>query len=293
MRQGLLFTLVCVVIAIVFVALAYWPSSPNSTASGTLSPLEKEVVEGPIQNGVLVEGNGVARAVRDSSGGGYVLEVSDRVVVPEGPVDDVVRQLRPRAEAGDAKASLMLYRKLDACFSAANRGVSADEIAIFEAMGSADQFEASIANAQKDCATNGISDFRSRGQWLERAAANGLLEAKLQYATDIDAIFSNPSEMIRDPQRLTDYKQKAVRYMSDLAASGNIESMMWIAKSYESGIMLERNPVNSYAYYRAVELAMPGVMPSGMLSGLRELLPANEQRRGEELARSIHGRCCG
>ncbi|WP_310151810.1 hypothetical protein [Luteimonas sp. 3794] len=170
--------------------------------------------------------------------------------------------------------------------------MNAQEIAIYEAMGAGDQFEKRSADEIADCRTDGSSDFSTRGYWLDKAAAGGSLEAKLIYATDVDAFFPSAAEMIRDPQGLEEYKRKSVRYMSDLAANGNIESMIWIARAYESGWMMERSPVNSYAYYKAVDLSMPGVMPGDMLNHLRGLLPANEQLRADDLARSIHGRCC-
>lgn len=288
MRRSLLFVVVCAFLAFGFLALNHGTRinparNPNIIAT--------ETVDGPIQNGLLVPSDGES-LLSPAQRSPFFLQSHERVAVPEGPVDQVVRELTPRANSGDADAALGLYRKLDQCFSATHKEINAEQLAIISELGAGAQYEKQALSAQKDCISDGTSDFDSRGHWLERAAAYGSLEAQLIYATDIDAFFPTPSEMIRDPGALENYKRKSVRYMTDRAASGNIDSMIWLAGAYENGIMLERSPVNSYAYYRAADMAMPGIFPNEMISNLRARLPAIEQRHGDDLARSIHARCC-
>lgn len=290
MSSNRIFLFLCIAIAGVFVLLAFLPRHDGSTASpmtrtaenGRSSTLEAEVA--PSSTGAL-------EIIRDG-GGAFTLSDAERVEVPDGPIDEVVGRLTPLANAGDVRASLALYRKMDQCFEVMRGGPSAQELAMYQAMGASEQYEAQITAAQKDCSTDGSVDLSKRGEYLERAAEGGSLEARLIFATDTSAFFSSPSQMISDPQALADYKRKSVRYMSELANQGNVDSMLWIARSYESGTMLDRDLANSYAYYRAVELSSPGIIPTGMTNNLKALLPAGDQRRGEELARSLHRRCC-
>lgn len=290
MRRKLVFVGVCIVVATAFLAQADWPR-PFVTNISEVSPGTGGSDE-PMHGEIPGDPPGVAVSESVAKGGPYVLEDSERVSTPEGPVDDVVRRLLPQAESGDARASLALYLKLSECFSAMHKSTSAEVIAIYEAMGAGASFEQQSRRRQSDCATDGTADFSSRGKWLERAAAGGSLEAKLLYATDIDALFPDASAMIRDPAGLEDYKRKSVRYMSDLAVDGNVDSMMWLAGAYAHGIMLERSAAHSYAYYRAVDLVMPGSISENLLRDLRGRLSADDRIHGDQLARSIRQRCC-
>lgn len=222
--------------------------------------------------------------------GAYALQ--NQMQAPSGNAVEVIASLRPRAEAGDAKAAYAIYLKLHGCETAFGQNISDEEIKKYEMVGASEGLLEDRMTALEEC--KGIEgQLRERGRWLEQAAAAGLLEAQLLYATDPKPIIGDAADMIRDPQKVQQYKTKAVGYLNQLATQGNIDAMTRLASAYNNGILVRRDAVQSYAYYRAVELAAPGTIPGNLLARQRSQIAANDVRRAEQLASQLYQRCCG
>jgi hypothetical protein len=221
--------------------------------------------------------------------GAYVLR--DRVKMPAGNASKAIQGLLGMAQAGDEKAALAIYMKLGECAVALEDG-SDTELQAYKRAGM--NVETVIANSNKrkeDCA--GVGDLlNQRGAWLEQAASSGLVEAKLLYAIDNQAVLGDETEMLRNPQKVQEYKTKAVQYLSELASDGNVDAMVSLAAAYDGGVLLDQNVVRSYAYYKAAELAMPNTVPSNLISALREKLPAGQASNADLLAKQIYSECC-
>lgn len=221
--------------------------------------------------------------------GAYALQ--NQMQAPSGNAIEVIAGLRSRAEAGDAKAAYAIYLKLQSCETAFSQDISDEEIKKYEMMGASEGLLEGRMTELKEC-KGAEGKLLERGKWLEKAAAAGLLEAQLLYAIDPKPIIGDAADMIRDPQRVQQYKTKAVGYLNQLASQGNIDAMTSLASAYNNGILVGRDAVKSYAYYRAVELAAPGTIPSDLLARQRSQIAANDVPRAEQLAGQLYQKCC-
>lgn len=232
---------------------------------------------------------GLAENVNVAQRGPYTLQ--ERVSVPEGSARDVFLQLKPRAESGDAEAALIIYLKLRECHKSLNDQLSEEIIRMYGQMGAAEGLLNDSLAQLKDC--EGISPYLAdRAIWLERAASAGLEEAQLLYATNPSPIIGEAQDMLRDPGAVRRYKEKAIRYLTTLAAQGNIEAMLGLASAFDDGVLLDHDPARSYAYYKAVENALPGSFSMHFLSTKRQEVPANRRGEADRMARSIYRKCC-
>lgn len=213
------------------------------------------------------------------------------VLPPPGDAAQVIERLRPLAEAGDGRAALEIFVKLQNCFYARG-GYSDADIKIYERAGVSTQtLAAQQQKMQTECAS-AQSAMKDRGKWLEMAAASGDEHAQLVYSGDPGAVLGDATEMIRDPDKVKKYKEVARGYLMNLASKGNTDALMALAGHYNSGIVLPKDPVRSYAYYRAVELAKPGTIPKPLMDYQAKEVPYGRLPEAEALAKRIYGNCC-
>jgi TPR repeat protein len=199
-----------------------------------------------------------------------------------------IEALLPSARSGDAKAALAIYSKLFSCRPEVDDSVIRSGIRAGE---DDQQIAGHLANHREECA--GTADLLlERGRWLEAAAASGLPEAQLLYATDMEAIVGTREQIIRNPEKLMRYKARSSGYLKELAATGNVDAMLALSSVYEHGTLVEQDPVRSYAYGRAAQLAIPSVIPHDMLDRQRATLSPEHLAEGERLGRIIHSTCC-
>lgn len=162
----------------------------------------------------------------------------------------------------------------------------------FESGGaSGSQHIADQQRIRRDCESS--ADLISeQGKWLERAADGGDTIAQRLYAINSRAFFRSTTEMLADPAAVERYKRKADGYMSALAEKGNTNAMMWYAGAYDSGVMLPKNPLRSYAYYRLVEMSAPGTISQESMDRHAKNLSAEERGEADALARKLYDTCC-
>lgn len=219
----------------------------------------------------------------------YILE--ERIGIPEGNALLAISKLKDAAEKGDPKASLAIYLKLWDCGLSQEQQAETDLDAYKRAQMNVQGLEKAIAERQENCAGVG-NEMSRRGEWLARAAAAGLPEAQILYASDSRSIVGSETDMLRNPQKLQEYKSKAAGYLNTLASTGNVDAMVTLAGAHAGGILVEQSPIRSYAYYSAAELARPNTVPANLLSSLRSQLPPSQVASGDALAQQIYKNCC-
>ncbi len=211
---------------------------------------------------------------------------------PEGNIMDIAPALRAKAESGDAKSALALYLKLSLCQSTLHTQVSTDEIKAYAAAGiSPERFAENIEKRISQCTGVSDKDLSSRGEWLEEAAIHGDLQAKLLYASDPEAIVGDSTDMLRNPEKVIDYKKKAVRFLSEAASTGSPDGLMKMGDAYNDGILLPKDPVKAYAFYRATQMTTPSILSTTLSQMELELTPA-QISEGKKEALSIYKNCC-
>lgn len=206
----------------------------------------------------------------------------------------VIRELTPRAQAGDAEAALTLYLKLNACKDpTSSDSLAPDMMEMNEKLGiSNETIIQRAAKKAEDCL--GVTQaHKERGKWLEQAAKAGHPEAQLLYASDVEGVLGDSDDMLRDPEKVKQYKIDASRYLNDLAAGGNVDAMLLLATDFDNGIMAKQDSVRAYAYYRAAQMAAPSDIPASLLQFKKEKVPAGSRAEADRLAEQIYERCCG
>ncbi len=223
----------------------------------------------------------------------YVIPESERIGVPEGKAADVLARLTPLAEAGDARAALEIYNKLSNCRAVIASGIAEDEMAAYRKAGiSEEQFLRAVEKDQGNC-IGSQEQIEARGKWLEQAAAAGSIEAQLVYLSDAEAIIGGgPSGAVKRPEKAREFKAKGLAYLEQLVASGSIDAMMHLSGVYDTGFVVERDPVRAYALNRTVDRAQPGMIPPELLQFGRAELSPQELARAESLSAHLYSSCC-
>jgi TPR repeat protein len=242
-----------------------------------------EVVGSALQPIVLGETRSVA-------GRGFVLTESHEA--RKGDAVKILEELLPKAKAGDPKAAFDAYLKVAQCRNAMKAGLRGESMELYKKAGIEEGVLESTREALEDC-----KDIMSRQDllsvnWLEMAADNGLIEARLLYAIDVDAALGSSSEMLRHPARVVRYKQKAQLFLQEAIGAGSVDAMMQMASMYEKGVLLEADPVSAYAHYIAAGKAYPSLPMETLVRKYRSELSAEQLRYANERASLLYEQCC-
>ena len=198
-----------------------------------------------------------------------------RTLIPiAGEATAVIDKLTPAANSGDMDAALAIYLKVNSCRL---------QVESWR--------ESQGREYPQDCAGLAPEDYTDGGKWLETAAAAGQIDAQFLYANSADSVLGPPREWLRDPERLMQYKRKAMAYMATHAQSGSIDAMDALSNAYANGILTKRDPVRALAYFEAASLG--GAPPAGHIrEELEKGLSPSEVYRAQQEARKIYEECC-
>lgn len=211
---------------------------------------------------------------------------------PEGKFIDIGPELKAKAEAGDAESALSLYLKLSTCQTALHSKVSPEEIKAYASAGiTPERFAENAEKNISQCIGVTDKDLLNRGKWLEEAATLGNLQAKLLYASDPEAIVGDATDMLRNPEKVIEYKKKAVKFLSDAASIGNPEGLLAMGDAYNDGILLPKDPVKAYAFYRATQMTTSSDL-SATLSQTESKLTSAQVSQANKEALYIYKNCC-
>ena len=189
--------------------------------------------------------------VRQLSGRAYAVE--DYGPIPPGTVHEVISRLSPLALAGDATASYGIFQKLNECKDInrrASRGVALH----------------ASENVATACIELSAEDELSSSRWLSLAAEQGNIGARLLYAADSQSALGGPAELLRNPDRTKEYKQTAVGYLQEMANQGSADALLQLGNAYHAGVLVDEDRVTSRAYFEAVRLADPSIVPARQVS---------------------------
>lgn len=211
--------------------------------------------------------------------GGRAYTITDIGEVPTGEAEIVIRELTPAALAGDGKSSYSIHLKIRECIGMMRR---------FDIRGAA----AVDASTHKNCGSLPAETYEASAEWLDRAAAQGHLGAQLLYAADPEATLGGPSEMLRQPEQIGPYKEKARGYLDSAAAQGSVEALIGLGDAYWFGALTERNPALGLAYYRAVEMVDPKFVSQASMEVLKKQLSQKEIDFSRTKGMQIHEECC-
>ncbi|WP_155760649.1 sel1 repeat family protein [Stenotrophomonas maltophilia] len=215
--------------------------------------------------------------MRHLSGRAYAVE--DFGQVPSGTVDQVIAKLSPLALAGDATASYGIFLKLNECKDI-NRRAS---------RGGALHAPDDVAAA---CLELSAENEVSSSKWLTLAAEQGNIGARLLYAADSDSALGGASALLRDPDGTKEYKQKAVGYLKEMASQGSADALLQLGNAYHTGVLIDGDLVSSRAYFEAVRLADPSIVPNQQVSTLDKALSTQQLSQALRKGNQIYDSCC-
>lgn len=219
------------------------------------------------------------RAVRVRQLSGRAFAVEDFGRVPTGSVDKVIAELTPQAAAGDATASYGIFLKLNECANISRRA----------SRGSALHAPEDVVAA---CGDLSVENEFSSSKWLALAAEQGNIGARLLYAADSESALGGRAELLRDPDRVKDHKQRAAGYLEEMVNQGSVDALLQLGNAYHAGVLIDEDPVTSRAYFEAVRIADPSVVPVQQVSTLDKALSAQQLSLAIRKGNQIHDSCC-
>lgn len=152
--------------------------------------------------------------------------------------------------------------------------------------------ERTIQETENLC-SDAPSDAVARSDaWLTRAAELGDPVARYYFASGLHLSWvGDIAEIYKSPERLVEYKPRALEYLNELASQGHFDSLMHLSSIYLSP-MYGPDPALSWAYlYAAVRAQGDSTKQSRVLRQLEAFSP--EQRiRAERAAERIYEWCC-
>lgn len=211
----------------------------------------------------------------------------------EGDALEVVESLVPAAEAGDPAAAFNIYLKANSCRSALDNRIDGRMVAIYKEAGvdpiaAASAVESTLGDCER---LYRRSDLLDR-QWLEMAAKNGSIEAKLLYAVDVSASLGSSMDMLRNPEEVARYKRQAVSFLKDAANAGSVDALISLSGAYDTGLLVEESRVLAYAYYAAAQMASPGSVSTSVLAGYQRRIDKQAAQDARRAADAIYRKCC-
>ncbi|OBU56644.1 hypothetical protein A9K70_15320 [Stenotrophomonas maltophilia] len=128
--------------------------------------------------------------------------------------------------------------------------------------------------------------------WLSLAAAQGSVEARLIFAKDPKAIIGNLTEALKDPERIANYRRDAIDYLNESVSQGSVDSIEALADIHDRGIIADKSPEKSLAYWLAYQRAHPNSQSAASIARLSKLLQPNQIERSNEMSEAIYRSCC-
>ena len=190
---------------------------------------------------------------------------------PVGKYADSIGDVLARAKSGDPDAAYVLSRLMMDCYLLETKG------SLYSGFGSQEEDR---------CQGIEIKESKEAIKWLRYAADKGVLAAQTLYP-NVAAMNMSPTDMIRDPAMVQDYKERSIAYLARASESGSANAMTQLATAYTNGILVDADPVLAYAYdYAATKLH--GAAPE---ESMHTITP--EQRaRAIEWGEKLLSRCC-
>lgn len=232
----------------------------------------------------------VSGPIRRIGAKAFVLD--GNLIAPDGKAVDVIRALEAPARIGDGQAAMMLSLKLMSCRHAIKHqdddGLLLAEAQVFGGLDEALQRrDAGLALCE------GITpeDLSQLGDWLERAADSGNINAQILYASSANTILTSPAEMLRSPDRIVKFKTRAMSYLISAANDGSADALWHLGNTYRDGYLAARDDTRAYAYFLAGMKASAGDKPWQM-EQLETSLSSQQRRDATILAKEIYRDCC-
>ena len=211
-------------------------------------------------------------------------------------VDEILR-LHARLRTGDAAAGYPLFALLEQC---ARAPAIAEELRRHRREAQAgsgtfmpDSLLNEAAFLEGECRRLPPELLAARYDILETSAAAGDVRARLDFASYPPDYFTTPETLIRNAEKVVEFKTKALAWLHAAADRGSPTALLKLAGLYREGLLVEPDNVSALAYYLAwdeVGGSAGGVDPYRQQ---REWgMSVGQLQQARDLQRQIVARCC-
>ena len=224
--------------------------------------------------------------------GPKAFSIEGSVIPPDGNASEVLSGLEPAARRGDSNAALLISLKLTECRSILERAGDYNALlADSQILGGIDAAEKAQTKRLSECEMLTSEDYQRHSEWLALSADAGNVVAQLMYARSSDSVIGPPSMMLKEPQRIVDYKIRAMDYLQQAARNGSVDALDSLGDAYFSGILTPQDPTRAYAYflasYRVDSRSKPWAMEQ-----LEASLSSRERNDATLITKDIYRECC-
>ncbi|WP_435028708.1 hypothetical protein [Xanthomonas cucurbitae] len=223
--------------------------------------------------------------------GGRAFSIVRNEQRPPGDALSYVRSLVDRSRAGDAAATYAIYMAVSQC-KATLQPPSPGLLDVYRKAGAESNYLKSLETNFEEC--KGLTEQADLldEPWLEKAAEQGSIEAMVLYSIDSASVIGPATDYLSHPEKLVEYRSKAMGYLDKAASTGSVDALMALGRAYDAGVLAQKSPVKSYAYYKALGMVEPNADLNSLLERSRSTLKPDQLSQANRLADQIVGSCC-
>lgn len=207
----------------------------------------------------------------------------------EGDGLPYVEQRLAASQRGNGQATYEIHLAVSNCRRLLSPGSDAD-FSAYASMGMGGEYLKGRKRELLFCESLATRDDLMGRDWLGDAAAQGSLEAQLLYAIVPEDVLGGADRMLSQPERIVEYKRKAVGYLQTAAAGGSVDALGNLKDVYEIGILAPRDPVRAAAYAAAEMRARSQGDPQEAFA--KAGLTPEQRKTATEMAETIYRGCC-
>lgn len=212
---------------------------------------------------------------------------------PTGAISAAIDELKPLAMQGNSSAAYKLYLAIQRCVDVlSNRELLSRTESRSDMPGAIKAVADATERTLRDCEDVGVDEIRSRVQWLEMAAEEGDPNAQVLYSTAAAETLGDKENLLRDPERIRDYREKSMRFLNSAAAQCNLSAFRQLAGIYHFGTIVSRSDQLAYAYEYA-QMKLSTIKNRTALNVYASTLTQEQIHQAEVLAHQIVEKDCG
>ena len=215
--------------------------------------------------------------------------------VPTSEIVATVAALEAKYRAGDAASGYALFTLLEQCARAPaiaeqlrrdRRELPAGPVSLPESVVNEAEF------LEGECSRIAPGLLARRLEFLEAAAAHGDVRARLDYAAFPPEYFASTEGLIRNAEKVVEFKAKAIAWLHSAAERGAPLALLRLAGHYREGVLVERDNVTALAYYLAWDETGGGDGVDPYRQQREWGMTAAQLQQARDQQRRIVERCC-
>lgn len=196
---------------------------------------------------------------------------------PQGNALDYVRSQIPLSKAGDALATYRIFLTELSCTNSLRDDAPIDGL---------------DTTSLSECESLLTDPEVSGSNWLDIAAEQGSLEARLMYAGSVRHAIGGPEDVLKNPEKVIEWKQRSMAYLEAAASEGSADAISSLSDAYGNGFLTEQDPLREYAYLLASSRVTPSPYVEQLLAAKASRLTSAQRSRASELATNVVNNCC-